>query len=305
MPRGLTTGIIYIPLDVRWPRSKKVRALIVRHAEEGMAAWALYLAMVCYCRENLSDGFVPVEEAGAMAYPLPPDRAGHLLKLLEDYRLIGPADGQGLSDGHSQGSSDGLSTGLSDGLSQGLSQGYIVRAYIKRNGTRAEALELAERLAKAGRAGGLTRRSQWNGSTGQGQGLSQGLSTGVPQTETETETGSRARAGTRPREAGWTPHSALDGQGRRPSRGAPTRQPPPAKTTLADAHRPGGPTQEVHTWAAKARAGITRPDDPATGDRQEPLPEPPEPAEQPAEQEPPEPAPAPEPEEPAEDEIPF
>jgi hypothetical protein len=299
MPRGLTTGIIYIPLDVRWPRSKKVRAMIVRHGLEGMGAWTLYLAMVCYCREGLTDGFVPVEEAAALAYPLPPDQAGHLLKLLEDYRLIGPADGQGLSEGHSQGSSDGLSTGLSDGLSQG----YIVRAYIKRNGTRAEALELAERLAKAGRAGGLTRRSQWNGSTGQGQGLSQGLSTGVPQTETETEN-PRARAPARPREAGWTPHSALD---RRPSRGGPRTTHATAQDAMADAHRPGGPAGDVHGWAAKARAGITSPEDPTTGPAQDPLPEhdPPEPA--PQQPPPPEPDPEPvtAPEEPAEDEIPF
>jgi hypothetical protein len=295
MPRGLTTGIIYIPLDVRWPRSKKVRAMIVRHAEEGMAAWALYLAMACYCRENLSDGFVPVEEAGAMAYPLPPDRAGHLLKLLEDYRLIAPADGQGLSDGLDT----GLSDRLSDRLGTGLSQGYIVRAYLKRNPSRADALQRAENLAKAGRAGGRSRSSQWNGSTGLSQGLSTGLDTRVPQTETETKT-PRARAGTRPREDGWTPHSALDPQGgrRQPASRAPTH--PKAQQVLADTHRPGGPAQDVHTWAAKARAGITSPEDPSPGDRQEPLPEhPPEPGHQ----DPPEPAA--EPEEPAEDEIPF
>ena len=299
MTRGLTTGIIFIPLDVRWPRTKKVRAMIVAHGLEGLAAWSLYLAMACYCREGLTDGFVPAAEVGALAYPLPPEQADQLLKLLLDYRLV--AD----SPGHSPGHSDGYSQGHTDGHSPGHSPGYIVRGYLKRNGSRTDAEQLAAKLAEAGRLGGQTRWS--NGQDGQGhsQGHSGGFKPVPTQTETETEN-PRARAPARPREAGWSPSGVLDRQQpRRPSRGAPTPTPPPARTTLADSHRPGGPASDVHGWAAKARAGITSPDDPSPGDRQEPLPEPPEPAAQPAEQEPPEPEPAPEPEEPAEDEIPF
>jgi hypothetical protein len=301
MTRGLTTGIIFIPLDVRWPRTKKVRAMIVAHGLEGLAAWSLYLAMACYCREGLTDGFVPAAEVGALAYPLPPEQADGLLKLLLDYRLV--ADSPGSSNGSSQGSSQGSSDGSSLGLSPGHSPGYIVRGYLKRNGSRTDAEQLAAKLAEAGRRGGQISRSGATASPGYGPGSSPGSGGGykpVPtQTETETEN-PRARAPARPREAGWTPHSALDPQGgrRQPASRAPTH--PKAQQVLADTHRPGGPAQDVHTWAAKARAGITSPEDPSPGDRQEPLPEhPPEPGHQ----DPPEPAA--EPEEPAEDEIPF
>ena len=298
MTRSLTTGIIYIPLDVRWPRSKKVRAMIVRHGAVGLAAWALYLAMACYCRENLSDGFVPAEEAGAMAYPLPPDQAVRLLKLLEDYRLIAPSQGQDLSQGHTEGLdtgldtrlSDGLSTGLDTGLSDRLGTGYMVRAYLKRNPSRADAIRTAENLAKAGRAGGRSRSSQWNGSDGLSQGLSDRLSTRVAQTETESEkTPAPAPAHAHaPAREGWTPHSALDQAQQRRPRG--TRTPPPAQAALAKAHRPGGPATDVEGWAAKARAGLAKPEDPQ-----------PDPDPEPAQQDP-DPATA---EEPAEDEIPF
>jgi hypothetical protein len=94
---------------------------------------------------------------------------------------------------------------------------------------------------------------------------------------------------------------------RRPSRGGPRTSHRDVQQVLADTHRPGGPAGDVHGWAAKARAGITSPDDPSPGDRQEALPEhdPPEPA--PQQPPPPEPDPEPvtAPEEPAEDEIPF
>ena len=77
--------------------------MIVEHGERGFAAWALYLAMACYCRENLSDGFVPAAEIGALAYPLPADAAAGLVALLADARLIdhSGSDGTSHSDSHS------------------------------------------------------------------------------------------------------------------------------------------------------------------------------------------------------------
>jgi hypothetical protein len=186
MPKGVTTGIIYVPLDVRWPRTKKVRAMIVRHKLDGMAAWALYLAMACYCRENLSDGFVPADEIGALAYPLPSDEAERLLDLLLDYRLVGRSD-------DSQGHSLGYGPGHSPGHSDRYSRGYLVRAYVKRNGTRADVLRMAAQLAAGGRAGANSRWSDAPDS----QGHSQGHSPPHDQTETETKTETTSRA--RPR----------------------------------------------------------------------------------------------------------
>jgi hypothetical protein len=181
MPKGLTTGIIYIPLDVRWPRTKKVRGLIVRHGLDGLAAWSLYLAMACYCRENLSDGFVPADEIGALAYPLPPDQADGLLKLLLDHRLVGHSDSH--SDGHSSSYGDSHSGG------------YVVRAYVKRNGTRADAVEFAEERARSGRAGAHSRWSTVPHSSRHSSSHSGSQRLDHAQTESETETeSSSARA---------------------------------------------------------------------------------------------------------------
>ncbi len=291
MPRGLTTGMIYIPLDVRWPRSKKVRAMIVAHGQEGMAAWALYLAMACYCREGLTDGFVPAAEVGALAYPLPPDQADGLLKLLLGYRLV--AD----SPGHNPGNSPGHNPGNSDGYSGGYSPGYVVRGYLKRNGSRANAEQLAAKLADAGRKGMETRWSAAPDNPGNNQGHNGGLRPVLNQTETETKTPARApapaRAGTR---EDWTPHSALDPKPARRGTRRPGPVHPPAQEVLADTHRSGGPTADVTAWAAKARAGITQPEEDTTGP---PPPDQPEPAPQ----DPPEPDA--EPEETDPDDIPF
>ena len=188
MPRGLTTGIIYIPLDVRWPRSKKVRAMIVAHGLDGMGAWYLYLAMACYCREGLTDGFVPAAEVGALAYPLPPDQADGLLKLLLDYRLV--TDSPGHSPGHSQGNGEGHSPGHSGGHSPG----YMVRGYLKRNPTRADAEQLARKLADSGKTGALRRWSPAEDGPGHSPGHRGGQWPPDAQTETETETSSRTRA---------------------------------------------------------------------------------------------------------------
>ena len=205
MTRGRTTGIIFIPLDVPFPEPRRSGRSIVPHLQVGMAAWYLYAAMACYCKEGLTDGFVPEEEVGALAYPLPPDQAGHLLKLLEEYRLISPSHSpghspghdEGHSPGHDEGHSPGHDEGHSPGHDEGHSPGYIVAGYLKRNGTRLEALELAANLAKAGRAGASSRWSADQNGDGHSTGHSRGLRPRDAQTETETT--SRARAPARPR----------------------------------------------------------------------------------------------------------
>jgi hypothetical protein len=250
MPKGLTTGIIYIPLDVRWPRSKKVRAMIVGHGLDGMAAWYLYLAMACYCREGLTDGFVPAEEIGALAYPLAAEQATGLLKLLLDYRLVAdsPGHGQGHSGGHDP------------GHSQGYSGGYLVRGYLKRNGTRAETEQLARKLAEQGRAGASRRWSDTQDGPGHSQGHSGGQWPPDAQTETESETtNARARTGPPPpartRDGDWTPHSVLDHPPARKRSGPVTTHDTVAQVQ-AEARRPGGPSEELADRAADARKAL-------------------------------------------------
>jgi hypothetical protein len=247
MAARLTRGIIFIPLDVRWPRTKKVRAMIVRHGEEGFAAWGLYLALVCYCRENLTDGFVPADEIGALAYPLPADAAERLLKVLGDYRLVSP--------GHSPGHSDGHSPGYGDG--------YVVPAYVKRNGTRADTLDRAEKLREQGRRGALTRWPE----RGDSPGHSPGHSRGQAETDRETKTDDArppARGAARV-DGSWSPSAVLD---RKPARRPPA--PRDSAAVLAEQYRPGGPATDEQRAARadQARKGLAN--RPARLDQPEP-----------------------------------
>jgi hypothetical protein len=244
-------GIIFVPLDVRWPRTKKVRAMIVRHGLDGFAAWGLYLAMICYCRENLTDGFVPADEIGALAYPLSADVSEGLLKLLADYRLISP--------GHSPGHSGGYSPGHDDGHSDG----YFAPAYVKRNGTRAETLDRAAELAERGRRGALSRWSEDADSPGHSGGHSRGQAETDRETKTDVARAPARGAG----DGGWSPSGVLDRQAAR----RPVHK--PSAQVLADARRPGGPTADATARADDARKALanrTRPLDAETDDTTDP-----------------------------------
>jgi hypothetical protein len=254
MPRGITSGIIYIPLDVRWPRSKKVRAMIVEHGERGFAAWGLYLAMACYCRENLSDGFVPAAEIGALAYPLPADAAAGLVALLADSRLIADSG----SDGTSHSTSDSGSHSGSDGTRH--STGYLVRAYVKRNGTRAETLAETAAKSAAGRSGAKTR---WSDDRIAGA-IAPAMAQAVPDIDIDRDK-RRARApgrGGAPArdDDGWSPSGVLDQTPTRSHRSTAERAPSSRSVAaaMAHTHRPGGPATEEQraARAEEARKGL-------------------------------------------------
>jgi hypothetical protein len=256
MPRGVTTGIIYIPLDVLWPRSKKVRAMIVRHGEHGFAAWGLYLAMACYCRENLTDGLVPADEIGALAYPLPADDAARLVALLLDYRLLA----NGTSDSTSHSTSDDTSHSTSHSTS------YVVRAYVKRNGTRVETLELAARKSAGGKSGALSRWSGDPDADRMGTAMASAMASPVPDIDRDRDKLSRPR-GRAPARDDWSPSGVLDRQAAR----RPVHK--PSAQVLADARRPGGPTADATARADDARKALanrTRPLDAETDDTTDP-----------------------------------
>jgi hypothetical protein len=125
---------IYVKLAVGYPRDPKVRAL-ARFGIEGVLARDLYVQMILYCKENLTDGFIPAEEVGALAYPVPFDLANQLAKQL-------------------------ASVGLTKELSKNEAQGWEVLAYVRRNGTKADVERLSEVRAEAGRTGGLKSRKK-------------------------------------------------------------------------------------------------------------------------------------------------
>lgn len=159
---------IYVKLIVGFPRDPKVRRLIQYGAEAGLCR-DLYVSMVLYCKENLSDGYVPAEEVGVLAYPLPVDHANQLAKQLGSVELITE-------------------------VSNGEQQGWIVNAYLKRNGTKKDVEELSRVRAEAGRKGGrppriTTRQGHAQANINQigKQVAKQNESRPNPETESETE----------------------------------------------------------------------------------------------------------------------
>ena len=161
---------IYVKLAVGFPRDQKVRALSRLGAPDAGLARDLYVQMLLYCKENLTDGLVPVEEVGLLAYPLPSDQANQLAKQL-------------------------ASVGLTKLLSNNEAEFWEVLAFVRRNGTKEDVEQRSKVRAEAGRKGGRPA-----GKTGSTAGQERGQATGNqiakqnesranPETETETDTG--------------------------------------------------------------------------------------------------------------------
>jgi hypothetical protein len=127
-------GEIYIKLVTTFPKDPKVRALARFGADAGLAR-DLYVQMCLYCKEMLSDGFVPAEEIGLLVYPLDPEHGNQLAKQL-------------------------ASVGLTKELSKNEAQGWQVLAYVRRNGTREDTEQLSKVRAQAGRVGGTKSRKR-------------------------------------------------------------------------------------------------------------------------------------------------
>lgn len=127
-------GEIYIKLVTTFPKDPKVRAL-ARYGTDAGLARDLYVQMCLYCKEMLSDGFVPAEEIGLLVYPLDPEHGNQLAKQL-------------------------ASVGLTKELSKNEAQGWQVLAYVRRNGTREDTEQLSKVRAEAGRAGGTKSRKR-------------------------------------------------------------------------------------------------------------------------------------------------
>jgi len=168
---------IYIKLIVGFHRDPKVRALVRYGADAGLGR-DLYVSMLLYCKENLTDGYVPAEEVGVLAYPLPVDHANQIAKQL-------------------------ASVGLIKEVSNGEQQGWLVGAYIRRNGTKEDVENLSRVRAEAGRKGGRPRRetarqrpAQANENQIGKQVAKQSESRPNPETESETETDQSSRRNT-------------------------------------------------------------------------------------------------------------
>jgi hypothetical protein len=123
----MATAEIHIELAVNYGEDPKMRAL-ARFGRDARACRDLYVQMTCYCKRNLTDGFVPAEELGVLVYPDTPRNGERDAGRLVEVGLIERVDG-----------------------------GFRVCAYIKRNRSKAEVLEMAEKKASGGSLGNHIR----------------------------------------------------------------------------------------------------------------------------------------------------
>lgn len=129
----MAAGEIHIELAVNFAEDPKMRSLL-RYGSEVRGLRDLYVLMICYCKRNLTDGFVPAEEIGLMVYPDTWDNGQRDAKRLIEAGLLLETDG-----------------------------GYVVAAYVKRNRTKAEVLALLQDKAAGGSLGNHKRWHEGKG----------------------------------------------------------------------------------------------------------------------------------------------
>lgn len=120
MPRGE----IHLQLAVDFADHPDIRKL-TRFGRDARAVRDLFVQMLCYCKRNLSDGFVPAEQLGILVFPDPVKVGERDVARLVDVELVQIVDG-----------------------------GYWLPSYLKRNKSRAEVEKLSDARAETGRAGG-------------------------------------------------------------------------------------------------------------------------------------------------------
>lgn len=219
----MARGEIHIQLSVNYDQDPKMRAL-ARFGRDARACRDLYVQMVCYCKRNLTDGFVPSEEVGVLVYP--------------DSPKTGKRDADRL---------------VQVGLAESVDGGYRLPGFLKRNKSKAQVEAESAVKAAAGRKGGKRSGQVRRGEANTKQGASpneakpkQDASVCL-NTETETETeviGQRQSPPDPPHESGRWPTAGIppstgarsargDGRDRNGRRAVP-RPTPLGATLLAD-----------------------------------------------------------------------
>lgn len=123
----MAQGEIFVQLSVNMADDPKMRAL-ARFGRDARRARDLYVQMILYCRENLSDGRVPDDQLGILAYP--------------DSPAVGRKDAERLAE---------------VGLVERDGDGWHVPAFLKRNPSRAQVRADQAQKARGGLRGNHNR----------------------------------------------------------------------------------------------------------------------------------------------------
>lgn len=118
---------IFVPLEVDYADDKDIAKVArYRRPGEARAVRDLLVQMWCYCKQELSDGHVPLEQVGKLAYP--------------DSEKIGLRDADRL---------------VEIGVIERTETGYYLPGFLKRNKSRAQVEAESAKKAEAGRLGGI------------------------------------------------------------------------------------------------------------------------------------------------------
>jgi hypothetical protein len=215
-----------------WATDPKVAALARFGAVDACLARDLFGQMIDYARRELTDGLVPADEIGRLAYPLPAPDAMRVAEQLTDPGPWGP-----LCSWHTAGNARGNTPGSA----------LRILAYAKWNDTRAEVEARKEQGTKAAR----TRwdRADQGGNTGGNAG---GIAPAI-QRESKRKNPPSPPGDEQSGEQ-WSPSDSLNPPPAR--RGGGPRSRPvarPAAEIRAAARRPGGPASDPAAHAAEAR----------------------------------------------------
>jgi hypothetical protein len=121
----MARGEIHVQLIVNYGEDPQIRAL-ARYGRDARGCRDLYVQMLCYCKRNLTDGYIPSEEVGVLVYP--------------DSPKVGKRDAERL---------------VEVGLAKHIEGGYLLPGFLKRNKSRAQVEAESEKKAAAGRKGGI------------------------------------------------------------------------------------------------------------------------------------------------------
>lgn len=227
-----------------WAGDRKVAALARFGAVDACLGRDLFGQLIDYSRRELTDGIVPVEAIGLVAYPLPADDALRIAEQLADPGPFGPLcawDAPGNAGSNAR------------------RNALRILAYAKWNDTRAEVEQRREQGTKAA-------RTRWDRADQAGDAPpNAGSNAQAIQSKSKSK-----NPPSPPGREQWSPSRTLDTppapQRGGVSRSGPRTTHPNAAAAIADATRPGGPAtaEQIAAHAAEARRalGIPAPPEP-------------------------------------------
>jgi hypothetical protein len=135
-------------------------AALARFGEEAGLCRDLHLAMIRYSRRNETDGWVPPEEIGRLAWPLPVDRALVLVEHLAEVELV-TGNGNGMTPAMASAiepdMAGAMAPAMAGAMASAIAHGWHVVNYAKWQETRGEVEAYSNAQSERGRRGAEKR----------------------------------------------------------------------------------------------------------------------------------------------------